>query len=193
MRRTVLYLAGWVAVGVTAVTLATVAVSMVGNQVTGDRPPALSVDEVRAELAGGATASESITTRPSSGSPDFTPGETETSPTAKPSTSTPTSSSTVTTAPGSNTSTPSAPPSIRSYTLEGGTATLRFAASGVTVQEATPRPGYSVEVEATHDTGVRVEFRSDDHRSRVTGWWENGPRDEVDEDTAEHTGEGDDS
>lgn len=190
MRRTILYVAGWAAAGVSAVALATVAVSMVGNQVTSKRPAALSVGEVRTELSGDAdlptvtvagdvatTMTVSDSSVPSRPTAPTSTGPTATTPTTKP------TASTVTTDPGSSSTTqPSPPASIRSYSLVGGTVTLRFSSSAVTVQEATPRPGYSVEVEPTHGNGVRVEFRSGDRRSRVTGWWENGPRDEVDED-----------
>jgi hypothetical protein len=51
----------------------------------------------------------------------------------------------------------------------------------VKVLVASPNAGYSVEIDPTHDNGIRVEFRSDAHRSRVDGWWEDGPRDDVDE------------
>jgi hypothetical protein len=61
----------------------------------------------------------------------------------------------------------------------GGTATLRFSVDGVEVVVATPNAGYSVEISDTHSNGVGVEFDSDGHRSRVEGWWESGPQDEV--------------
>jgi hypothetical protein len=68
------------------------------------------------------------------------------------------------------------------YNLVGGTATLRFSASGVTVVAAVPNAGFSAAVSQTHGTGKRVEFESDDHRSRVEGWWDGGAQDEVRED-----------
>ena len=64
----------------------------------------------------------------------------------------------------------------------GGTATLRFCPAGVTVVVATPAPGFTVDISETHGGGVRVEFESDDHRSRLEGWWDGGPQDEVGED-----------
>ena len=59
---------------------------------------------------------------------------------------------------------------------------LRFGADWVTVAWANPKPGFEVDVEPEHGNGVQVRFESDDHRSRVTGWWADGPRDEVRED-----------
>lgn len=69
----------------------------------------------------------------------------------------------------------------RTYALVGGTVSLRFEPSGVTVAFANPAGGFDVEVEEEHGNGVRVEFESESHRSRVTGWWDGGPRDEVDD------------
>ena len=66
--------------------------------------------------------------------------------------------------------------STRSYDLVGGTATLRFSPSGVTVVVATPGAGFTVDIGESHGGGARVEFESDDHRSRLDGWWDGGPR-----------------
>jgi hypothetical protein len=49
----------------------------------------------------------------------------------------------------------------------------------VTVQWANPNAGFEVKVESEHGNGVRVEFESDDHRTRVEGWWADGPQDQV--------------
>ena len=66
--------------------------------------------------------------------------------------------------------------------MVGGTATLRFSATGVTVVAAAPKPASRWTASSTHGNGVRVEFESDDHRSRVDAWWDGGPQDEVRED-----------
>ena len=69
----------------------------------------------------------------------------------------------------------------RTYNLVGGSATLRFTPSGVSVVLADPKPGFSADVD--DDGGrVRIRFESDSHRSQVEGWWDGGPRDEVRED-----------
>lgn len=67
----------------------------------------------------------------------------------------------------------------RTYNLKGGTAALRFAPGGVEVVFANPAPGYRVEVEPEHGNGVKVEFDSDAHESRVDGWWDGGPVERV--------------
>lgn len=190
MRKTSLYVAVWFVAGVGAVALATGAVSMVGSQVTGDRPAPLSADQVRSELA--AAAASSTTTV--SGTPTTGPGSAITETGGAPTTTTPDSSggpggpapTVAPSDPGPSPTTTAPPPAAtptetRTYTLVGGTATLQFGPSGVTVLAASPNPGYDVELEPTHDTGVRVEFESDGHRSRVEGWWDGGPRDEVEE------------
>lgn len=168
MRRPGLLIAAWVAAGVLAVALAMAAVSRVGNQVTGDRPAPLSAEQVREELA--------VETSTSSTQPTTTlaPGATTTTTASPPTTAAvPTTAASPTTAAGET----------RTYPLRGGTATLRFSPSGVTVVVANPNPGYSVEVEPSHGNGVEVSFEGDDHRSKVEAWWDGGPREQVDEKT----------
>ena len=50
---------------------------------------------------------------------------------------------------------------------------------------ATPAPGFTADIGEAHDGGARVEFESDDHRSRLDGWWDGGPQDEVREDATD--------
>jgi hypothetical protein len=122
-------------------------VAVVGDQVTHDRPAPLSADELQA--AGAESPTTTTDDDGSSGSGD---------------------GSTSTTSPGD------AAPETRSYTLVGGAVTLRFAPSGVTLVVATPNPGFEVETEPTHGTGIRVELEGDDHRSRIDAWWDGGPQ-----------------
>ncbi len=183
VRKTILYVVAWFAAGVSAVALATAGVSMVGHQVTGSRPSPLSADEVRSELAADGSARTTLTEDPTTSlatgvvtttTPPTTDGPTATTPTSRPTHSGPPPTTTPTTG-------TQAAPVTRTYVLTGGTATLQFTANGVTVLDATPNGGYSVDVETTHDTGIRVEFRSDAHRSRVEGWWDGGPQDQTSE------------
>lgn len=193
MRRALLYVAAWLAAGVAAVVLASIGVSMVGRQVTADRPSPLSADEVRSELHAGpkdggvstvstlAGPGDPSTTIPPVADDGLPPGVGDDA------AAVPSSTPRVTAGPGppslqggaTTTTAPPAPAETRSYTLVGGSVTLRFSASGVTVVAATPNAGYSVETESTHDTGMRVRFRSETHESEVEGWWDAGPRDEV--------------
>lgn len=157
-----LLIVAWLLAGVLAVALATAAVSRVGNEVTGSRPSPLSAGEVQQELTAASTSTTTTSTAPAV-SPPATTGSTTT--TATPATTGPVD----------------APAETRSYALVGGTATLRFSPQGVTVVTATPNPGFSVDVEPEHGNGVKVEFESEAHESRVDGWWDGGPVERVSE------------
>jgi hypothetical protein len=180
VRKTVPYLAAWFLVGAVAVGVATAGVSLVGDQVTDSRRAPFSAEQVREELAADTEAQATTTTTAPTVSTTTT-----TAPAVPPVTGGGSGTAGPSTA-GATTTTMTAPPppapSTVTYNLVGGTATLRFSASGVTVVAAVPSPGYSVTVSQTHGTGKRVEFESDDHRSRVDGWWDGGPQDEVRED-----------
>ncbi len=164
-----LLVGAWLLVGAAAVGATTVAVRMVGDQVTGSRPAPLSATQVREELAAQVTSTTSAT---GAGGESTTTAPTTTAP------------SPVTTGPPPSTvapatTAPAAPAEVRTYQLVGGTASLRFSAAGVEVVSATPNAGFGVEVEPEHGNGVQVEFESEGHRSRVDGWWAGGPQDEV--------------
>jgi hypothetical protein len=95
-------------------------------------------------------------------------------------------SGTVTSAPAAGSST-TAPPADASattstYRMQGGVVTLRFSPAGVEVVGATPFEGFTVDSEREHGNGVKVEFESDAHRSRVDAWWDGGPQVERRED-----------
>jgi hypothetical protein len=69
---------------------------------------------------------------------------------------------------------------VRTFELNGGTATVRFSAARVEVLSAVPTAGFGAEVEPD-DGAMRVEFESDDHRSRLDVWWDGEPRHEIEE------------
>ncbi len=54
--------------------------------------------------------------------------------------------------------------------------TLSFSPGGVDVVGATPNEGFTVDTEPEHGNGVKVEFESDGHESRVDAWWDGGPQ-----------------
>jgi len=180
MRRTIGFVALWFVAGAAATTVAWLGVSTVSDQLagSGSHPDPLSADQINDELAGtdGTTSDPDPTTtaRPS----------TTTIPAPQPARgSTTTATGPVTPLAPTTTAPPSsAQPVTRSYDLEGGSATLHFTPAGVSVVVATPAPGFTVEVSDSHSGGKRVEFESDDHRSRVDAWWDGGPQDEVRED-----------
>jgi cytoskeletal protein RodZ len=99
------------------------------------------------------------------------------------STSTSTASTTVTTGTTAPSSTsPSAPAStdaaaewsVRTVNSAGGTVIIRHRPGVVELQAATPASGFSVEVDDSGPTRVRVEFESDDADIRVEARWQDG-------------------
>lgn len=83
------------------------------------------------------------------------------------------------------------PAETRTYSLAGGTVTVEFSSTSVRVIQATPADGFTREVDQEGPTQVEVEFRSDEHRSRLEAWWDGGPRSDIDED-ADHSDSGSD-
>ena len=70
------------------------------------------------------------------------------------------------------------PYETKTFTLTGGTTAIRFSPSYTKVLWATPNPGYEVRIEP-EPPGIKVEFRSESHRSRIDAWWDDGPRHEI--------------
>lgn len=188
VRRVATFTAAWLVAAAVAVAVAWQGVGIVTTKVTDERPGPLSSTEVR-ELASGATSTTTAVTTPTTAvtSPTTvastqptvsTPTTVRTTPTPTPTTvATASPNTTVTTSPSS--SSPPPPSETRTYNVVGGSAALKFASTGVTVLWATPNSGFEVSVEPENVNGVRVEFESDEHRSRVDGWWDNGPVDRV--------------
>ncbi|MCO8126126.1 hypothetical protein NHL50_02775 [Acidimicrobiia bacterium EGI L10123] len=183
-RRAIPLAVAWVAAAVIAVAVASWGVALVGRSVTEERPAALAsaeVEERLAEVASTAPGSSTSTTLPST---EETATTEVGSDAAVPATSAPGPAPTTTTVPPATTAPPpTAAPAgeTRTYTLVGGTASLRFTPSGVTVVFANPAQGFDVEIEPEHGNGVKIEFENDAHESRLEGWWEGGPQDRIEE------------
>lgn len=129
---------------------------------------------------GGATSVLTPVTGPSGGEPAGT--STPTTPTTTGG-SDPGTATTATTSPTASTTVGAGVPADavdQTFELVGGTAVVRYSSTGVTVLYAVPANGYQAEVEP-EGTGMKVEFRSESHRSRVDVWWNNGPQHSVDE------------
>ncbi|MDE0803751.1 MAG: hypothetical protein OSA99_10540, partial [Acidimicrobiales bacterium] len=167
-----------------------------GQQVTTERPAPVSPSELKASIARSDETTTTVPDNASTTSPDPTTTTTglansqptlgsgqptaPTNGTGTPQTTAPPASSPPsTTATTPTTQPPAVPATTRTYSLTGGSVSLRFASSGVTVNYATPNAGFEVSIEPEHGNGVKVEFRGDSHRSRVDGWWENGPVDRI--------------
>ena len=195
MRRVALYGIGWLAAATVAILVAWQGVARVGTDVTNRHPRPLTADQAREALgrppgAGPAAPATTDTGPPGTGPPGTGPAaSTTTTTTAKRPTVT-----TATTRPSSPPTTattrpagpvPTSPPApaaeTRTYNLVGGSVTLRFSPSGVSVVWADPNPGFRAEIDNRSDGGVRVRFESDSHRSEVEAWWDGGPQDRVQE------------
>lgn len=197
MRPALLLGGGWALATAAAVAVAVQGVGFVGREVTDRRPAALSVEDVRAALRdgepGGPTATSTTTSRSTTVVTGGPAGPTTT--VARPATGTraPSGSGVASGGSGSTgsgtsggssgTGTPSPAPSstTRTYTLVGGSASVRFEPGKVTVLWATPNSGYEVDVETYAPDRVEVRFRSQTHESELTAWWDGGPRDAIEE------------
>ena len=120
------------------------------------------------------------TTAPATTSPVPTnPAPTNPVPTNPASTSTTTAPPT--TSPGSTSTTTVAPPTqTLTFHLIGGSTAIGFSSTGATVLWASPNPGFDVDID--HGFESRVEFESDDHKTRIDAWWSGGPQHEIRED-----------
>ena len=195
------FVALWLIATCTAVAVAWAGVSVVDDEIVDPAP----AREIAAAVAAGSSAiatsnpeadgAAATTTAPSSDRPgNDTPATTTTTRsvptvTAPPtptvtSPPTPTTPSPATTAPPpvspstTTTTTVAAPAQTQQFNLVGGSTAISFSATGVTVLWANPNPGFDVDIEP-ESPGWKVEFRSDDHRSRIDVWWSGGPRHEI--------------
>lgn len=133
-----------------------------------------------------ATSTTTTTTTSTTDHSTSTTGRPTTASTAQPTTpmTTPTSTTapttTVPTTGATTTTVSSTQPTSQTlaFNLVGGSTAISFASSGVSVLWATPNPGFTVSIEP-ESPGVKVEFRSEGHRSRVDAWWSDGPRHEI--------------
>lgn len=194
MRPSLLVIAGWVTATVAVTGVAVAGVQIVSNRVVEPLPPIAAAEPTTSDVQSvGETPSPS--SPPSESSPS--PAVTSPSPTSSPtptSTSAPTSSPTSTSTPTPTTSPTtdddddddeeSTASELRSYSVVGGSVTLRFSPGKVEVVSVQPNPGFTVDIEGDGTAEASVRLESETHESRVKGWWEagHGPRDEVRED-----------
>ena len=168
MRRTIALGLAWLAAASAAAVVAWTGVGLAGDQLTDDRTPTLSSEEIERALAA-ETQSPSTPTTGTSTTPPTT------QPTTPPATDAP-------------------PPAgeTRTFRTSRGTAALVFSPGGVTLAWAAPNAGYQVDQGPGDRGGWRVEFEGDDGRSRIDGWWDAGPQYRIDDDGAEDHSSGSD-
>lgn len=173
---------GWLAATAVAVAVAYAGVSAVAGGVVDPLPATLGLQGVAtsSEVAPSPSPVPSDAGAATPPADDGSPGVAPTAPATAPPTggSPPAPPTTATPDPQ-----PEAPADeVRTYSLVGGTATLRFTPGAVVVVSAHPNPGFTQEVEGDGTAEVTVQFESEHHRSRLRGSWEGGPRDRVEED-----------
>lgn len=175
MRRTT-YVLVWMAVTAAAVIIAAAAVGSVRDQVT--EAPAAMVPTTSTAVAQNVEPSTPTTASTPSTSLFATQPPTTTTTTALPATTTTTPaesapSTTTTTVPSTTTTSPPRA-EIRSYDLIGGVVTVEIGSSTVTLAGASPKPGFTMEVEDSGPRKVEVEFTSNNHESQFSGEFKDG-------------------
>lgn len=180
MSRFTTFALAWVVAAAAALAVAWQGVALVGRQVTDDRPGPLSAAEIREAIE--ASESDDESGRDESAGAESSPGGADVVPPAPEETAGPATTQNQPDAgnppPATTTSTIAEPAETRPYDLIGGSVALQFSPSGVTLLWATPNPGFEVDSEP-EGSGIKVEFESDSHRSRVDGWWDGGAQDRV--------------
>lgn len=164
----------WLVATALAVIIASAAVGAVRSGVT-DQPSA-------SEPFFGATVTTSSTIEPSTSTtttPPDTLGTTTTTVdggSAPDTTQPPGSSATTpsTTIPDAQTTTTTSASFTKTYTLVGGRVTISANDPSVTFISAVPNAGFSVNLESSGPTEVKVEFDSEGHESEFTAKWGDG-------------------
>lgn len=182
MRRAALVATAWVAAATAATALTWGGVSVIGARVTDTRPLPVGPAELGGAPpttapapVGGTVAAPSPTTTATT----VPPGPAATVPVTRPAPSAPATGGPAATAPPVATAPSTTASAVtRTYGLVGGSAAVRFSPSGATLLWATPNDGFTVEVEP-EGNGIKVEFESPGHRSRLDAWWDGGPRDRI--------------
>lgn len=103
---------------------------------------------------------------------------TPTSPTAAP--APPTTAATVPAPAPTTTAAPVA--QVLTFNLVGGSTAISFSPTEVFAVWATPNSGFTVEIKPHTGGSTTVEFRSDDHRSRIDARWDGQPVHDIEED-----------
>ncbi|MEA3501218.1 MAG: hypothetical protein U9R47_00465 [Actinomycetota bacterium] len=188
MRR-IIYPLIWLAVTVTAVLIASAAVSSVRDQVT-DTPTAAAspttialrtteqavLDPTELESSSPTSIDEPIKTTTTTTT--TTPPATTTIPlqstTTVPTTTVPSSPDPTTTTTTTAPTTTAPTTEIRSYELVGGSVSVEISSETVRLAGASPKPGFTMEVENSGPEKVEVEFHSEDHESHFSGKIEDG-------------------
>lgn len=184
--RKIVYPLIWLAVTAAAVLIASAAVSSVRDQVT-DTPTAMLPPTTIAissteQLVAKPVQPEPPTPTTTEGSSVTTTSSPATTTTTAPASDAPEpigttvpSTPTTTTVPATTTTTTTPPKTeVRSYDLVGGSVSVEIGDGTVRLAGASPKPGFTMDVESPGPEKVEVEFHNDDHESRFTGKFHDG-------------------
>ncbi|MFT7473592.1 MAG: hypothetical protein ACI81L_000507 [Verrucomicrobiales bacterium] len=137
---------------------------------------ATTLTSALARTASPRTSSSSTSQAPATTNPAKT---TTTAPSTSQAPATTNPAKTTTTTPPPTTTT-KAPAQVLTFNLVGGSTAISFSSSATTVLWANPKDGFEVRVE--QGPNAEVEFRADDHRSRIEAWWAGQPAHQIRED-----------
>ena len=162
----------WLAVTTTAVFVAVAAVGSVRDQVTETPTAMVPTTTIDTSLADPALPVTEPGSEPPTPAPTITPTFTTT--TVVGSSTTVPDVSTTTTPPPAPTTTGLPATEIRSYELVGGSVTVEVGPNTVHLAGASPKAGFSMDVENSGPEKVEVEFKSESHESNFSGRIEDG-------------------
>lgn len=168
----------WLGATIVSVAIASAAVAGVRDRVV-ETPVAMGAPTTTTTVASATTSTFAATTTTSTTTSTTEPPATTsttsttvadveqtTSTTAAPETTTTTSTTTTTTVAPS--------PSYETYSLVGGTVTLAWGDGVVSVAAVDPNLGYRAETEQEGPAEVKVEFESNDHKSVLRAYFDDG-------------------
>jgi hypothetical protein len=185
MGRSWKYVAAWLGVTITAVTVTWLGVRLgVAPALTADPPVAIDANRRYTELRFG-LAEPTATTATTTPAPR--PSATKVRPTkTPPRTKAPTTRPPETVAPSPTPTRTTAPPVDRRpryrVPADGGSITVAYSAERVDVVDADPLPGYVASAVRRSDTMVVVRLAAPGHTSIITAYWNSGPAAQVIED-----------
>jgi hypothetical protein len=179
MTRSWRYVAGWLAVTVTAVTVSWFGVRLgVAPALTDEPPVAIDVNRRYTEIRFGLAETEPPPSPSPTPSPSASPSK------VKPS-RTPARTVTAKPPPATSSPTPSVEPSVVDrrpryrVSADGGSIIVAFSSTRVDIVDADPLDGYTATGARRSDTVVVARLSTPGHTSVITAYWSDGPAAQV--------------
>ncbi|GIF15781.1 hypothetical protein FHX34_106137 [Actinoplanes teichomyceticus] len=183
MGRSWSYVAGWLAVTITAVAVSWFGVQLgIAPAITDEPPVAIDVNrrytEIRFGLAESATPSPAASRPATRRSSKVRPSRTTASPAPRRTASRRPSATVSSSTSPSPSPTADQRPRYR-INADGGTITVAYSATRVDVVGTDPLPGYAVSAVRRSDTIVVARLSGPGHTSAITAYWNGGPAAQV--------------